>query len=1330
MDEEPVSLDRFLDRLRGRRELVVPVLGSGVFVDAGAASSTDVERHLRDASGADLPPDADLYEVADQLEEVRGRDWVQDEVAAVVKAQTISGSPALRAIARAPSGIFVTTNYDLGLEVAAVEVGLDPRTFLLDQANEALSRPPSGRINVIHVHGVADEPRSIVLSRSTYQAALDDERMQLTLRLLASQHELLFLGFAFGEREAHVERDLLWSAAAFQRTGPHWLVLPAGAAAEERQQVLREADVEVVTFIDPAGSYEPVRWVAQVVGASAVVGAPDELPRLDSGLLQPYYLQPALARGDDVATRQDREQWEFLSRMAGGSEELDIEAVEQMARVVLLGEGGFGKTQMLYCLGTRTPEAWPVLLSLGTANAPREQEGLVDVFVSWMANAQAVGGDVPRVTRSTLEDGAYLFLLDGLDQVPGEDRRAIVATIGELSRRYPQHRYVVSSRRIPDVAELGQLGFDVVALVPRSDWLYRYAEQRGLTPEDTDQLTAAVPAISDLLKIPLYGAAAVEMISGGGTLPETALGLTEIVADRGLQLEVERLRANPDQVRQWLDRLAVAMELLGISEINREHLLHADLQSGLDIAAAEPLLDELITRALLAEGGGVVRFPANVVQEARAARFLLEAADGFQILEEHVIMSVSEERGIRPSWVHTIDLVLTAAPKEWRDRISVVDRAAAVRAIPADAPLDVRTDALQWMWTWYQEAAIWLPRDRRGELLDDRDAISRLALNGVDGSFRDLVRDATASDSEIDRGNAIYVLGAIRDVDGAMASIPNLVTDENSVVRRHAAVVAVDLHLSDVVPVLRTQLADEDDELAEETLTWAVVTLLPNESVGDFVLSNATSRRPWRLWSAVAERWTRLQQLEFLAEDDHFSERWFSHLLQDADDWSEDEVRVAAGLYFAQGERLRANMDVRTGLGQHPHIALDQALRFATSARDVREVWFLTSELSEEELTMIAAKTDEEAVAEALLEVVQWRKTPPEPITHLRARPPTLKELLDRDATDEIIALRLESEVQTLSDADVEKLSTIVRDVWAEADTEVGSLSDAINKGGPQVVSRRVLHMLEYAQVLRLRLDYERWLLVARLDVFFRDFTSWLRDSVRQEWMPRLADDVAGLPTQVVARLTLTLGAPWPRELASAIVERLFSPEAKGSSDADVEAGRDYAVRALTDSKLEDLLRELASACESDAIKMALVEVGDCDVEQELLSRLAGGEDLLPRYIAARKDHWLTFVRCSSSTDLLTRLIQQEFSQRSEESYITLLYDALGRTAGPSAIAIYDNLRFDRSVPSSGFYWYPRDRLFREILETAALETLPRSFAEVAAYVIDRMGNPSPDARQ
>ena len=60
-------------------------------------------------------------------------------------------------------------------------------------------------------------------------------------------------------------------------------------------------------------------------------------------------------------------------------------------------------------------------------------------------------------------------MLDGLDEVPGDLRRAVIESVDDFAGHYPQHRYLVTCRPYAYVGQPWRLsGFRQVTLAPFS----------------------------------------------------------------------------------------------------------------------------------------------------------------------------------------------------------------------------------------------------------------------------------------------------------------------------------------------------------------------------------------------------------------------------------------------------------------------------------------------------------------------------------------------------------------------------------------------------------------------------------------------------------------------------------------------------------------------------------------------------------------------------------------------------------------------------------------------------------------------------------------------
>jgi len=665
--------------------------------------------------------------------------------------------------------------------------------------------------------------------------------------------------------------------------------------------------------------------------------------------------------------------------------------------------------------------------------------------------------------------------------------------------------------------------------------------------------------------------------------------------------------------------------------------------------------------------------------------------------------------------VHTVDLLLTAAPKEWRQAIAEIDELAAVRAFPPESSVEERSKALGVLWQWYRNTRIWFPRDTAGELLDDRAVVKRLSSTGFDGQLLDEVRAATDDPDDIVRGNAVYFLSAMGDVQGIEEVIPRLVRDDNSVVRRHVAVAAVDLEVTSAVGALKEQMARETDELAEETIGWSLMKLMDEGAVGDFVLANSGRKRAWRLWSALDERWDRLAQLSFLGREGKFNQQWFAHLLDDESRWSEEEVTLAARLHFSRRDHARASLNARNVFSLHSEAALREGLKTAKSPADVRELYFLIGELSDARLEELADQEDDESVGATLREFLQWRRSPkPAPDRPERPARPSLSILIEQGNAVDILRTQLAGEVEQLTDEQRGSLGEMVDAGWQEWEESQGSVSAAVTEtDGGFTSPRAVLNILGYASALHLSLTADRWIDVVRLPFGTHEYTEWLKETFDPDLVPRLIDVVDELKSPSLERLVLGTPTPWPERFARAVATRVYGGEVEDWTKSAL-------VSALEASGLEVVIRELADSKLDDYLRVALVRLGDCDVEAELLRRLRAGEDLMPRFLAERSNHWLEYVRCASSVELLVEIIKQEFGKPKPESHIELLYGALNRSAGEDALRIYGELS-ESGLEAAGFFWYSRAKWARVLSEKKALSSLPGDLQALAAYVLEHV---------
>ncbi|MCP4661243.1 MAG: TIR domain-containing protein, partial [bacterium] len=120
-------------------------------------------------------------------------------------------------------------------------------------------------------------------------------------------------------------------------------------------------------------------------------------------------------------------------------------------RWVVLGDPGAGKTTLLRYLAwslARAPqprwvplyESWPRLM--------RDREWLLDRIARQLRHAGHPARGLPAVLDREAQEGRLLLLLDGLDEIPREDRDEAESLLRDFAARWPRSPIVVTSRPI------------------------------------------------------------------------------------------------------------------------------------------------------------------------------------------------------------------------------------------------------------------------------------------------------------------------------------------------------------------------------------------------------------------------------------------------------------------------------------------------------------------------------------------------------------------------------------------------------------------------------------------------------------------------------------------------------------------------------------------------------------------------------------------------------------------------------------------------------------------------------------------------------------------
>ena len=135
-------------------------------------------------------------------------------------------------------------------------------------------------------------------------------------------------------------------------------------------------------------------------------------------------------------------------------------------RLLITGSGGVGKSMMMRHFFLNTIERTdlvPLLVELRGLNN-REYQGLEEYLRYALAQQRLVFQE--EDFRYSLEAGCYLFLLDGYDEVRGDLSPRVAEDIQDLSSRFPENWYILSSRSLPEF--IGWKNFRELRALPMS----------------------------------------------------------------------------------------------------------------------------------------------------------------------------------------------------------------------------------------------------------------------------------------------------------------------------------------------------------------------------------------------------------------------------------------------------------------------------------------------------------------------------------------------------------------------------------------------------------------------------------------------------------------------------------------------------------------------------------------------------------------------------------------------------------------------------------------------------------------------------------------------
>jgi len=1204
-------------------------------------------------------------------------------------------SRLVRAVAATPVNVVLTFNYDTIIEAAARAIGRTVHSLGLADVPELINDhlyEPDGDLRVVHLHGMVDEPATLVLDHHSYMRQANEGHVSDLFIALAAHHNLCVFGTQF-------EEDYLG------------VIMLARRPSRPRHVIVCDVELAHRVSTDEAGiGADRHHWraCAYPVGGHAVLDAfcerlvrCDDLasprgPSISGDVLtaDTVYAPRRLVARDEVEPESEMPpEMQVLFGSLRAQRE-DVLGEEQLSIVV--GPPGSGKTRLLHEIpsDTRGGERAVLVRLRNVRDVVGEPELL---FRTWLEAGVAVSGD-PISVADVLEDQVRLWvLLDGLDEASLDQRATLALAIERLARAFPQHRFTVTSRPVAALADLSA-PWRIFDLLCDDEWRRSFLVANAVDEDGFwAALSSAGPELRSLLLIPFFLRGAVRLVETGQPVND-AMQISLTLLDEAIQAD-EQLDLLGGAPRRWLARVAVLQQLTGHVTVGEEAL--TALAAEEDIGDPVVLADLLAGRSLLAASADRWAFTHRLFGEALAAEVLLDAN------AESWLGSVAPEfdgwSAVLDRWKAPLEMTLSRSPA-WRHVVATRDPRFAARATPRHASVEERLAAALLLWRRAVEWDVWIdPMSRDAETVTDGVIVANLIRAGGLEAAETEIRTALDAPTRFARGSAVDVLSLIpvSDVSVLLASV--LDDDDDSVVRRSAASAARRLQLTELVDhVVRRAMAPADESEAGDMASVAlrlspperklsVATALVeagNTEVRDHVVledAPLLDRSAWLSQRARAERGMAYSVTRELGE-------LISEAGNDPDDTLAEEVGYIAALVESRDQRVVDFVASRVEAARGVVRALQ---------RGEASVWGTARLLMTAGAEMLR---DAGAEEEVLRTVAAWQAE--------RAQPAPDPEAVgsDEGATDDlraVIQLPIEerrqelirravhdrSQLDRLTDEDRDILRQTLNDWWGDADLRV-----AVRVTGSRAqIDHWAVVVLNIAPAIDWALDDERWVQAATCGWLFEPQIEWLTAQASQARLDHSAAVAAG----DVKALTTLLQVGVNLDLAT-VSERLFEADESEIPDPELKRAGEALLASESSQELEMLAQK--SARWYSALRSHLAAAGD------IVAQLAELNDLAESLLAGQRPHrfdlgWLQAVTDPDVLPDLEGVLIAAGEARDAEAYpdiVAPVLNAIARLGDVSAVELLDRVARERPFPGAQFLVNDRDRLMQFVLEHSA----------------------------
>lgn len=1191
--------------------------------------------------------------------------------------------------------LVLTLNYDRMVENAARAAGRQAITMGIDEIpsllNDGLYRHDD-TLRVLHLHGSLDDPpEELVLDAAAYTARADDQRVRDLFVALLPFFNLCIIGTSFEEQ---------YLATVLQARRPvqprHVIVCDAAVAGRILDGTSPlTSDIHNILVCDyPADEHavlDPfcerlVRCIPEAEFDATIAHAMSAAPSIDQLYEPRRFVDPS------DRTRSEIEDPEIAMAL-GRYRALDEDELRAESRAVVIGPPGGGKSSLLEHLAS-SPSAGERAVLVRLRDVRQMFGEPLHLLAEWMAAGTVLDGGGPIATEALAAGTLRVhLLLDGLDELPGEDRLRIAATIVRIGAALPDQRLTVSSR--PSTAlEVFAEPWRQLELLCDAQWRSGLLARGQVNERDiADRLGPLYRVFEPLLRVPLFLRGMLDLMTAD-QIPTDGLDLALTLLRRILD-EDPQLRAFGTTLEFWLTRVALTMALGASVTLSSDQL--RELAAGLELGDPAELAELLANRSLLLAAGDEYAFHHRVFGEALVANHLLteEPQTWLDVMAPRVD---GQYAILRDDWAGVAELLLPRS-EEWRTAMATRDPRAAARATPVDASRRDRARAARYLWTRAQQLEVWIDRCEPARTRSDGDIVSSLIRSGGLKGLAKEVRSAVFDGSRFQRGNAVEVVVEAR-LTGAEALLRRvLVDDADSVVRRAAASGARRLRLRELLGPLERRALSPEDEAEATDLASVVLTLTPPRERIDVALRlTLAGNREVHDWKVV-EGLSPAEQLRWLAlrsrrggAEDWWVREHLDALIEALPRLTRHQQAQLGRVLAYAGTRATSAV---TFLKSHPNAAI--GLIDAIDARTVEPYEII--ELLVASGSVVLAKHG--ASTKVLQHVRMWEQAreqrPPliEPPEKPRPEQKTLSQVMAIDNPNERLFFLLKQDgqlVRQVADASPStraQMETTLDDLWGEQDLRDGVES----REDGATIAAWAQAVLQYGPALGWSLEEGRWTQVATCGWLWEPQVTWLRAQAHPGSMSHALSSHPG--PRAIGDLAALAGDHDLTDLVSVVVAH--------PPDWSYAWSIDQIVQRLVKARRSDLLRRLADHAPwlADRVRPSLAASGDVTAQREqleaLLSQLASG---------SRPDRhsldWVDAIEEEPLFALVAEAIPLAASLRHEgespfEDIAPRLQAAAERIDLTATLALYDRFISTRAWTGAQFLVERRDHLIQEL---------------------------------